>query len=298
MNLWTRSRRAAGHLKRIKIDVSGEQYSKIIADDISCISLKAVRGLRTALRGRWTSRLLSEQQGKVATGLALDMAKDTAALISCRTPLTFQEWHYLHQARLGRLPVRGCPGSKSTNKTCRLGCGKLETTDHVVCCCQVNSALSINRHNSILDLMVTEAEALGHSVSVNRAIDSTGMRPDIVVTSTNPAIIIDVTVPLSSAEGLERARNKKIEKYKDLGSVLPLVVGSLGSWLPSNDAISLALSIPGRRWNNLKRKMKLLAIQGTTRIIAKHLAYQTEGSDPPPEEDEETEDNSLLQHSL
>ncbi|KZS03958.1 Uncharacterized protein APZ42_033190 [Daphnia magna] len=43
MNLWTRSRRAAGNWKRIKIDVSGEQYSKIIADDISCLSLKVVR---------------------------------------------------------------------------------------------------------------------------------------------------------------------------------------------------------------------------------------------------------------
>lgn len=298
MNLWTRARRAAGHLKRIKIDVSGEQYSRIIVDDISCISLKAVRGLRTALRQRWTSRLLSEQQGKVATGLALDMAKDTAALISCRTPLTFEEWHYLHQARLGRLPVRSCPGSKSTVKTCRLGCGKLETTDHVVCCCQVNSALAINRHNSILDIMVEEAEALGHSVSVNRAIDATGLRPDIIVTSTNPAIIIDVTVPLSSAEGLERAREKKIEKYKHLGSVLPLVVGSLGSWLPSNDAIALALSFTGRRWNNLKRKMKLLAIQGTTRIVAKHLAYQTAESDQLPEEDEEAEDEGLLPISL
>ncbi|KZS03846.1 Uncharacterized protein APZ42_033330 [Daphnia magna] len=231
-----------------------------------------------------------KQQGKVATGLALGMVKDTAALISCRTRLTFQVWPYLHQARLGRLPVRGCPGSKSTNKKCRLGCGKLETTGHVVCCCQVNSALSIKRHNSILDLMVAEAEALAHSVPINHSIDSTGMRPDIVVTSTNPAIIIDVTVPLSCAEGLARAKDKKIEKYKHLGSVLPLVVGSLGSWLPSNDAISLALSIPGRRWNNLKRKMNLLAIQGTTRIIYEHLAYHTEESDPMPEEDEETED--------
>ncbi|KAI9554945.1 hypothetical protein GHT06_020225 [Daphnia sinensis] len=146
--------------------------------------------------------------------------------------------------------------------------------------------------------MVTEAEALGHSNSVNRAIDSTGMRPDVVVTSTNPAIIIDVTMALSSAKGLEMARDKKIEKYKHLGNELPLVVGSLGSWLPSNDAISLALGIPGRRWNNIKRKMKLLAIHETTRIIAKHLAYQTEGSDPLPEEDEETEDIGLLQHSL
>ncbi|KAK4006222.1 hypothetical protein OUZ56_011378 [Daphnia magna] len=69
MNLWFRSRRAAGHLKRIKIDVSGKQYSKIIADDISCISLKAIIGLRTALRRRWTSRLLSSNKGRLQRGL-------------------------------------------------------------------------------------------------------------------------------------------------------------------------------------------------------------------------------------
>lgn len=63
-----------------------------------------------------------------------------------------------------------------------------------------------------------------------------------------------VTVPLSSAEGLESAKDRKIEKYKHLGSLLPLVFGSLGSWRPSNDAISLALRIPGIRCNNLKRK--------------------------------------------
>ncbi|XP_046638804.1 uncharacterized protein LOC124319615 [Daphnia pulicaria] len=245
MNLWTRARKASGCLKRIRIDVSGEEYSKVIADDISTISIKAVRGLRTAMRQRWTSRLLSAQQGKTATGLALDMAKENAGLLSCRTPLSFQEWHFLHKARLGILPVRG--------------------------------------------LMAEETEKLGHTVSVNLAVDNSGLRPDLVVTSTNPPIIIDVTVPLSSADGLEKAQARKIEKYKHLGVVLPLVVGSLGSWLPSNDEICLALGFSGRKWQSLKKKMKLLAIQGTTQIIAKHLAYQTEASDPEPEEEEAEE---------
>jgi hypothetical protein len=78
-------------LKRIRIDVSGEEYNKVIADDISTITIKAVRGLRTTMRQRWTNRLLSAQQGKTATGLALDMAKENAGLLSCRTPLSFQE---------------------------------------------------------------------------------------------------------------------------------------------------------------------------------------------------------------
>jgi hypothetical protein len=68
MNLWTRARKASGCLKRIGIDVSGEEYSKVIADDISTISIKAVRGLWTVMRQTWTRILLSAQQGKMATG--------------------------------------------------------------------------------------------------------------------------------------------------------------------------------------------------------------------------------------
>jgi hypothetical protein len=68
MNLWTRARKASGCLKRIRIDVSGEEYSKVIADDISTISIKAVRGLWTVMRQTWTRILLSAQQGKMATG--------------------------------------------------------------------------------------------------------------------------------------------------------------------------------------------------------------------------------------
>jgi hypothetical protein len=112
-----------------------------------------------------------------------------------------------------------------------------------------------------------------------------------VVTSTNPPTIIDVTVPISSADGLERAKASKIEKYKHLGLILPLVVGSLGSWLPSNDEIAHALGFSRRKWHSMKKKMTLLAIQGSTQIIAKHLAYQTEDSDPLYEEEEPREDS-------
>ncbi|XP_046633154.1 uncharacterized protein LOC124312704 [Daphnia pulicaria] len=147
--------------------------------------------------------------------------------------------------------------------------------------------IKVDSQTCRLGLMAEETEKLGHTVSVNLSVDNSGLRPDLVVTSTNPSIIIDVTVSLSSADGLEKGQARKIEKYKHLGVVLPLVVGSLGSWLPSNDEICLALGFSGRKWLNLKKKIKLLAIQGTTQIIAKPLAYQTEASDPEPEEEEE-----------
>lgn len=290
--LWTRARKASGCLGGIRIDVSGEEYSKIIADDVSSISLKAVRGLRTALRQRWTSSFFADDQGRVAAGLAIENSKDTAAMVSCRTPLTFQDWHYIHRARLGVLPVKGNPGSKLADQTCRLGCGKKETSHHVVSSCKANMVMSTKRHDSILDLLVTEAEKLGHQLSVNRAVEDSSLRPDVVVTTTNPPIFIDVTVPFDIPSGMERAHAKKIDKYQHLGSVLPLVVGALGSWLPTNDEIAIALGFGSRRWSFIKRKMKLLAIQGTTKMIARHLARK-DITDPDYELDFFTEEDAL-----
>lgn len=271
-NLWTRARAAANHLKGVKIDISGENPTKIIADDVSCISIKVVRGLRTAIRERWTSHLLKASQGKIATGLALDVkTKDIAFLTSCRTTLSFGDWHYLHRARLGLLPVRSCPGSRIPDKTCRRGCREAETTAHVISHCKNNLSLYTDRHNEVLNALAETLRRSGHHVTVNNAFDSTRLRPDLVIDSTSPETIIDVTVPLDTADNLNSAYQKKIEKYKDLGEILPLVVGSMGAWLPSNDVIRDALNIPPRIWNGFRRRSRLLAIQGTTRIIQRHL---------------------------
>ena len=286
-NLWTRARKAAGHLKGIKIDVSGEEFSKVIADDISAISMKAVRGLRTALRQRWTNKLLRATQGKAATGLALDCSKDTAAMISYRTTLSFQDWHYIHRARLCLLPVKAIVGSTLRDKSCRLGCGRAETTQHVLGACRVNLSSYTERHDSILKLLAEESSKLGHRFSNNQPVDDTGLKPDLMFTSTSTPIIVDVTVPYDSAAGLEQARVKKIEKYQHLGTVLPLVVGSLGSWLPTNDEIGKALGFNRRRWAYIRRRMRLLAIQGSTRVIEKHLAYQCAEEGEPSEDEEE-----------
>lgn len=273
MNLWTRARRAAMCLKGIKIDVSSEDHSRIIADDVSCISKKAIRGLHTILRQRWTSRLLEASQGKVATGLALEPSKDIAFLTSCRTSLSHQDWHFIHRARLGLLPVRARPGSKSTNKTCRLGCNSIETSQHVISCCKVSLSSRTTRHNSVLDIMVDEARKMGHTVTVNRSTGDGSLRPDLVFSSMVPPMIIDVTIPHDEATNLERAYSEKIQKYQHLGRVFPLVVGAMGSWLPTNNEIATSLSINPRKWSGIRRRMRLAAIQGTTTIISKHLTY-------------------------
>jgi hypothetical protein len=61
--------------------------------------------------------------------------------------------------------------------------------------------------------MAEETEKLCHTVSVNLTVDNYGLRRDLVVNANNPSIIIDVTVPLSSVNGLEKAQARKMGKY-------------------------------------------------------------------------------------
>ncbi|KZR98082.1 Uncharacterized protein APZ42_006673, partial [Daphnia magna] len=135
-NLWTLARQAAKRLG-VRIDVSSDENLRIVADDVSVSSVKAVRGLRKVARQRYTRDLISDKshQGVVATGLSLeDKSKDMARLVSCRTPLSFRDWRYLHRARLDILLLRGhswfCSQEQDTSGR---RCGKEnETGFHVL----------------------------------------------------------------------------------------------------------------------------------------------------------------------
>jgi hypothetical protein len=52
-------KRKAARRQHVKIDVSsGSSLSKVIADDVSCLSTKAICGFRTVIRHRWTHSIL------------------------------------------------------------------------------------------------------------------------------------------------------------------------------------------------------------------------------------------------
>ena len=72
LNIWTLARQAAKALDA-RIDASDPNYIDVRVDGLSIAPAKAVRGLRSAIRARWTSRLLNcPHDGLVARGLALD----------------------------------------------------------------------------------------------------------------------------------------------------------------------------------------------------------------------------------
>jgi hypothetical protein len=96
--------------------------------------------------------------------------------------------------------------------------------------------------------------------------------------------MIDVAVSYDNLGNLEAAYSRKVAKYQHLGRVVPLVVGSLGSWLPSNDDIRSLLGIDGRSWAIFRRKARLAAIQGSMSIIREHLKTKPLTEESIPEE--------------
>ena len=181
MDLWTLTRRAA---KRIgaQIDVSSDYEISIIADDVSVRPLKAVRGLRTAVRQYWSKKLLdSPHQGRIARGLALDNSKDMAKLISCRTVLPIKDWRAVDQARLDILPLRGYPWSCTPSKACRR-CGQTpENGLHVISNCMVALPMKTKRHNDVQKLVCDLLRRSGYEATTNRAIPGQRLIPDIVI---------------------------------------------------------------------------------------------------------------------
>ena len=59
-NLWTLARQVAKRLG-VRIDVSGDENLRIVADDASVSPVKAFRGLREVARQRYTRSLLHDK---------------------------------------------------------------------------------------------------------------------------------------------------------------------------------------------------------------------------------------------
>lgn len=273
--LWTLARRAAKR-QRVRIDISGDESYFLVADDVSVRPLKAVRGLRQVIRQRNTKRFcdvnLHPHQGRVASALALESSsKDMARLISCRTELRYEDWKYLHRARLDLLQLRGYFWSKCQDKTCR-HCGQTDENGfHVINNCQVHLLEYTRRHDSVLDLFYQLLLRKGYTANINRAMPGQRLRPDVEMSVNGSRLMVDVAVSYDTPENLDAAFNRKVGKYQSFGKILPLVVGSLGSWYPRNNDIRSLLGIDGRSWNMFRKKARMLAFHGSLAVIRKHL---------------------------
>lgn len=295
-NLWTITRHATRRLG-VSVDVSNANDIKLSVDDVAVRPIKAVRGLRLAIRRRFTTELAAApHQGQVAAGLILDDGtKDIARLTSVNTELSIKDWRLLHKTRLDLLPLRGYTWCSATNKTCRR-CGEgVENASHITNNCKLGLALSTKRHNAILYSLADVIKKNRMEVTLDKNFQDSTLRPDLVTKARGTTYIIDVVVAYDSPSHLEEAYKRKRDKYDSLGITLPLVIGSTGAWIESNDDIKALLGIHTNTWARFRRSARKMAIEGSMEMIRTHLhTRQNNDSTGTPEIQpgtEEEEDN-------
>jgi hypothetical protein len=217
-------------------------------------------------------------------------SSDMARLISSRTTLNFDDWELVHQTRLGLLPLHGAPGYQPSDKSCQK-CGRqLETTTHVLNAWPNNKPCMTLRHDVVLNRLNLTLTRARHTTRVKKCYDGTLLRPDLLITSVDPPVITDVTIPFDEPENLQSAHDEKMRKYSPLTTTIPFVVASLGSWLTSNDAIASTLGITSRSWNSTRRDTRLLAIKGSLAIARQHTRRPNQ--DPTIQAEQESQDQS------
>ncbi|GBN97327.1 hypothetical protein AVEN_34546-1 [Araneus ventricosus] len=148
-------------------------------------------------------------------------------------------------------PSNGSPRTANTwgsgNTACRR-CDECDLEAHVLNHCKGRSRGWQLRHNSISDRLKQALLFDGCAlISENQSIGPDNLHPDLVFRKGNDIFIIDVTCPFENRlEAFSDARKHKLDKYAPLipyfanmglnASIIPILVGALGSWDPKNNA--------------------------------------------------------------
>uniref|UniRef100_A0A8R1E3T5 Reverse transcriptase domain-containing protein n=1 Tax=Caenorhabditis japonica TaxID=281687 RepID=A0A8R1E3T5_CAEJA len=163
---------------------------------------------------------------------------------------------FVHKARLNLLACNYNTWQDAATKQCRRCGHERETQWHILSSCPKSMGGKITeRHDSVLKTvkeMIQTGSLKNWKLKLDHELPgSTRLRPDIYLRSPNGSEIIlgDVTIPYEHRiEAMQTAWQKKIEQYEEgfkyLRStgkkltIVPIVVGALGSWWkPTTDSL-------------------------------------------------------------
>ncbi|GBO44275.1 Retrovirus-related Pol polyprotein from type-1 retrotransposable element R2 [Araneus ventricosus] len=248
-NEWTVARLASSRLSiRWEFD---EGIPRLKFEDTTIRSFQRRRVIHSLRDMKKTIRannlLLLPKQGKAMECVAQSPA--SSHFVANGTYTRFCDWAFVHSARLDLLKLNGTqPWKVNAQKRCRwCSKGTLETLPHVLCHCEVHSRAWQLRHDSVGDRVVTAISPRGHIVAKNQTVGPKGLKPDIVFQKGKKMFVIDITIPFENRlDSFAAARQRKLDKYDHLiefynnmgfqTSIIPIVVGALGSWDKGNDA--------------------------------------------------------------
>lgn len=149
--------------------------------------------------------------------------------------------------------------------------------------CMIHSDAMQRRHNAIVKRVKDLSQHKKFNViSENqKPVSSINLRPDLLITKGDRAVIIDVTIPFENTlSTLLSARQDKTLKYTPLAEALkneyasvdivPIVIGSLGSWDTQNDQFLNKMC--SRSYLKLLKKLCVSdVIRWSRDIYAEHL---------------------------
>ena len=128
-------------------------------------------------------------------------------------------------------------------------------------------------------------------------------RPDLTIVSPDDSTvtIVEVSCPFEgSPSALEEAAKAKVDKYEPLRlqllqqyanvTILPFIVGSLGSWYPGNDQVLSSLRI-GHRYASLMRRLCVVSAVAGSQNIWYQAICRSHHRPPAPED--QTNSNTI-----
>ncbi|XP_064462298.1 uncharacterized protein LOC135372756 [Ornithodoros turicata] len=274
--VWTEARKASSRLDVMwTFSADGPELQRNEATIPPRRRTKVISTLRHQLQEERDRRLTSlANQGKVLECVALD--KSSSHFMRSGQFTRFADWRFIHRARLNLLPLNGARPWTQGDKRCRRCGTQPETLPHVANHCMRYSAAYTKRHNSIVERVKRASQNKYNVISENQVVGNTGLRPDLVVSRGEEAIVYDVTIVFDNRpEALQAARRNKEEKYLPVKESLQrryhrvhieaVVIGSLGSWDPANDRGLKRLC--SREYLKLMKKLCVSEVISSTRDI-------------------------------
>lgn len=284
-NFWTQGRTASTRLALKWF--SSENAICIRITDTNIVTPKRRKAVASSIRNmrkklRDDALRQSPDQGKVIECVA--QATASHSFIRSGSFIRFADWRFIHRARLNLVPLNAAiRWNPTSNKSCRRCGHPEETLPHVLNHCMRYSQAYLKRHNTIVERIKVAAKSRFEVIGEDNVVDSSGLRPDLVIRRNRDVFIVDVTCPFDNRlEAFETAAAEKVQKYQALAErfktsynyrkveVVPFIVGALGSWYPGNDAFMGKLC--SRKYAAMMRKLCVTdAIRWSRDIYIQHI---------------------------
>lgn len=283
--IWTLARKASRRLG-VKWSFSAENYP-IITYNSQSYSVqdrnKLMKIFRSAAKEHASASLqTSTAFGRFAECVAADPA--SSHFVFSGDYVSFSDWRFVHRARLGQLPLRGCRPwvVEAELRTCR-NCtdDRIESTPHVLHHCMRHSRAFTHRHNSIVKRILKTAERDWSVYSMDFPVGQTSLRPDLILTRGQTALVLDITIiGENGLSSFAAAREHKKEHYSPVVDHLKafyktvnidaIVLGGLGTWDPRNDTVLLKLC--SKKYLSVLKKLCVSdVVSWSRRVLNEHL---------------------------